>query len=240
MSAFFYSVALQWKMDIRSKTLLITCYVVPLLFFALMGGIFTSVNPQMVETLIPSMTVMGVSMGALIGLPPSIVALYGGDCKKMYQANGIPLYLGIASMFVSAFIHLLIMSAILYLVAPAAFGAATPQNPPSYFGALAIFLVASLSMGCLLGLIMKNQAKLTMVAQLVFLPSILLSGILFPADLLPQALIDVGKIFPATWGYQLMLDGGFSLKNLWPLLAVMLIVLGACGLLLHKIKARED
>ena len=194
----------------------------------------------MVETLIPSMTVMGVSMGALIGLPPSIVALYGGDCKKMYQANGIPLYLGIASMFVSAFIHLLIMSAILYLVAPAAFGAAVPQNPLSYFGALAIFLAASLSVGCLLGLIMKNQAKLTMVAQLVFLPSILLSGILFPADLLPQALIDVGKIFPATWGYQLMLDGGFSLENLWPLLAVMLIVLGACGLLLHNIKARED
>ena len=40
MGAFLYGVSLQWKLDIRSKTLLITCYIVPLLFFAIMGGIF--------------------------------------------------------------------------------------------------------------------------------------------------------------------------------------------------------
>ena len=42
MSAFLYGAALQWRLDIRSKSLLITCYVVPLLFFIVMGGIFTS------------------------------------------------------------------------------------------------------------------------------------------------------------------------------------------------------
>ena len=33
MGAFLYGTALQWRLDIRSRTLLITCYVVPLLFF---------------------------------------------------------------------------------------------------------------------------------------------------------------------------------------------------------------
>ena len=37
MAAFLYGVLLQWKLDIRSKTLLITCYIVPLLFFSLWG-----------------------------------------------------------------------------------------------------------------------------------------------------------------------------------------------------------
>ena len=46
MKAFFYGVALQWRLDIRSKTMLITCYLVPLLFIALMGGIFTSLMPH--------------------------------------------------------------------------------------------------------------------------------------------------------------------------------------------------
>lgn len=46
MGAFLYGVSLQWKLDMRSKTLLITCYIVPLLFFAIMGGIFTSVMPE--------------------------------------------------------------------------------------------------------------------------------------------------------------------------------------------------
>ena len=54
MNAFFYGVSLQWKMDIRSRTLLLTCYLVPLLFFAVMGGIFTSLMPEAKDTLIAS------------------------------------------------------------------------------------------------------------------------------------------------------------------------------------------
>ena len=52
MKAFLYGTALQWRLDLRSKSLLITCYVVPLLFYALMGGIFTSINPESKATLI--------------------------------------------------------------------------------------------------------------------------------------------------------------------------------------------
>ena len=68
MSALIYGIRLQFRMDIRSRTLLVTCYLVPLLFFAVMGGIFTSLMPEAKDTLIVSMTVMGVSMGALIGV----------------------------------------------------------------------------------------------------------------------------------------------------------------------------
>lgn len=38
MGAFLYGIYLQWKLDIRSKTLLITCYIVPLLFLRLWAG----------------------------------------------------------------------------------------------------------------------------------------------------------------------------------------------------------
>ena len=89
MKAMLYGIKVQLKIDIRSKTLLVTCYVVPLLFFAIMGGIFTSLMPEAKNTLIQSMTVMGVSMGAFIGVPPSMVEVYGTDIKKMYIANGI-------------------------------------------------------------------------------------------------------------------------------------------------------
>ena len=46
MKAFLYGLFLLIKLDIRSKSLLVTCYIVPLIFFALMGGIFTSVMPE--------------------------------------------------------------------------------------------------------------------------------------------------------------------------------------------------
>lgn len=238
MSTFLYGVALQCKLDIRNKSLLITCYVVPLIFFFLMGGIFTSIMPEMKETLIQSMIVMGISMGAFIGLPPSLIETYGSDIKKVYKANGVPLYLGLVTMFISAFIHLMIMCALILFLAPLIFEAVLPVNLPVFFLSLAIYIAVSLSIGSILGLVVKNQAKLTMVAQLVFLPSIMLSGIMFPVELLPYSLETLGKIFPASWGYKLMLNDGFQFENLWYLLLIFFAAIIMCGILLKRQKSK--
>ena len=236
MNGFLYGMALQWKLDIRSKSLLVTCYIVPLIFFLLMGGIFTSVMPQMRSMLIQSMIVMSVSMGAFIGLPPSLIETYGSDVKKVYKANGVPLYLGLVTMFLSAFVHLMISCIIIFLLAPILFEAALPAQLPFFFFALAIYIMVSLSIGSILGLIVKNQAKLTMIEQLVFLPSIMLSGIMFPMDLLPDFLKIIGRIFPASWGYRLMLDSGFCLDNLWYLILVFCAAVIIDAILLNKQK----
>lgn len=237
MTAFLYGVALQWRLDIRSKSLLITCYAVPLLFFAVMGGIFTSINPESKATLIQSMTIMGVSMGAMIGVPPSLTEIYGGNIKKVYRANGVPMYLGVVSVFLSAFIHLMIMSVIIYFIAPIAFNASFPTDPFKYFGALAVFTATSLSVGCLLGILVKNQSKLTMLSQVIFLPSIMLSGIMFPANMLPQILEISGRIFPASWGFILMSDNGLTWGSALPLIIIFAISVISCGALLKKLQS---
>jgi len=238
MNGFLYGVVLQWKLDIRSKSLLVTCYIVPLIFFLLMGGIFTSVMPEMKSTLIQSMIVMSVSMGAFIGLPPSLIETYGSDIKRVYKANGVPIYLGLVTMFLSAFVHLMITCIVIVLLAPILFEATLPTQLPFFFLALAIYIIVSLSIGSVLGLTIKNQAKLTMIAQLVFLPSIMLSGIMFPIDLLPDFLETIGCIFPASWGYKLMLDNGFYLENLWYPILVFFVAVIVCGIFLKKQKVK--
>ncbi len=235
MGAFLYGVSLQWKLDIRSKTLLITCYLVPLLFFAIMGGIFTSVMPEARYTLIQSMTVFGVTMGALIGLPPSLVEIYSSDIKKVYKANGVPFYLGLALTNISAYIHLFIMSIILYIAAPLVFNAEIPKNPGMYFISLAIFIAVSLSIASIIGLVVKDQAKTSMFSIIVFLPSIMLSGIMFPIELLPKVFETIGKIFPASWGYRLMADSTLQFKNLFPLMMILILAICVCGILLRKV-----
>ena len=238
MNGFLYGIALQWKLDIRSKSMLVTCYIVPLIFFLFMGGIFTSVMPEMRSTLIQSMIVMSVSMGAFIGLPPSLIETYGSDVKKVYKANGVPLYLGLVTMFLSAFVHLMISSVIILLLAPILFEATLPVQLPFFFLALAIYIIVSLSIGSILGLTVKNQAKLTMIAQLVFLPSIMLSGIMFPIELLPDFIKTISYIYTASWGYRLMLDYGFHLQNLWYLIAIFFAVIIVCGIILKKQKVK--
>ncbi|MCI9417403.1 MAG: ABC transporter permease [Eubacterium sp.] len=234
MGAFFYGVSLQWKLDIRSKTLLITCYLVPLLFFAIMGGIFTSVMPETRDTLISSMTVFGVTMGALIGLPPSLVEIYGGDMKKIYQANGVPLSLGLVLANLSAYLHLFLMSIILSVAAPLVFHAEMPENTGMYFISLGIFIAVSLSVASVIGLAVKDQAKTAMFSILIFLPSVLLSGIMFPMELLPKAFEATGKIFPASWGYRMMTEQIFLLESFLPLLLMFVLAVVICRILLRR------
>ena len=237
MNGFLYSLTLHWKLDIRSKSLLVTYYIVPIIFFLLMGGIFTSVMPEMGSTLIQSMIVMSVSMGAFLGLPPSLIETYGSDIKKIYKANGVPIHLGLVTMVLSAFIHLMITCMVILLLAPILFKANLPSQFLLFFLALAIYIFVSLSIGSILGLTVNNQAKLTMIAQLVFLPSIMLSGIMFPISLLPDFLQVIGHVFPAYWGYRLMLDKGLRLANLWYLILLTCIAVITCILLMNKQKS---
>lgn len=237
MNCFLYSLVLQWKLDIRSKSLLVTFYIVPLVFFLIMGGIFTSVIPGMGSTLIQSMIVMSVSMGAFLGLPPSLVEIYGSDIKKIYNANGVPIYLGLLTMVSSAFVHLMMTCIVILLLAPILFKAILPTQLAIFLLSLTIYIIASLSIGCILGLTLKNQTKLTMLAQLVFLPSIMLSGIMFPISLLSDFLQVIGHVFPAYWGYRLMLDKGLRLENLWYLILLTCIAVITCILLMNKQKS---
>ena len=234
MSAFLYGVTLQWKLDIRKQDVIISYYLIPLVMFAVMGGILTSIMPDMQDAIIQSMTIFGVSMGAFNGLPPSLVQIYGSDIKNVYKANGIPLSLGVITNFISAFIHLFIMSMIIFFTAPLIFDAVHPENLPLYFGSLAIFITSSIAIGSALGVLIKDQAKVSMIAQLFFLPSVMLSGIMMPANVLPSVFSYIGRAVPATWGKLLMTSDVFNLSYFIPLAIMFGIATLVCGLALSR------
>ena len=220
MSGFLYGIIIQWKLDLRNKGILLTYYIVPIVFFGFMGGIFTSIDPEAYKTLIPSMTVFGVTMGAIIGSPTPLVEFFSSDIKKAYIVGKIPLWTVIVNNFISSLIHLLIMSSILFFIAPIAFDATIPSNIAVYFITLILFIATCLSVGTVLGLLVKSTAKLTMISQFIFLPSIMLSGIMFPADMLPSFLQGISKSFPATWGYQSMCTSEFDISTILPLIII--------------------
>ena len=97
---------------------------------------------------------------------------------------------------------------------------------------LSIFIAVSLGIASIIGLAVKDQTKTSMFSIIVFLPSIMLSGIMFPVEMLPQMLETIGKAFPASWGYRLMTGGTFGLENLLPMLVIFVLAVCACAILL--------
>ncbi|KOS68180.1 ABC transporter [Lysinibacillus contaminans] len=239
MSAFLYGIGLQWKLDFRSKGILLTYYIIPLIFFLFMGGIFTSIDPNAYKTLIQSMTVFGVTMGAIIGTPTSLVEFYNSDIRKAYRVGGVPLWTGAVNNFISGLIHLSIMSIILFFIAQIVFDASVPSNLFRYFVTLELFIITSLSVGVILGLFVKSTSKLTMVSQLVFLPSVMLSGIMFPIDMLPNFMQMIGKVFPATWGYLNLSANQWEMMSMFPFMLTILIALLLCTWRLGRLHTTE-
>lgn len=236
MRALIYGIGLQFKFDIRSKAMLITCYLVPLIFFFFMSGIFTSVDADATKTLISSMTVFTITMSALMGLPPTLAEIYGTDIKKVYKANGAPIWFGLITQFISSFIHTIIVCLIIFAVSPLVFKAELPSELLRYFLSLIALLAVTLAMGCIIGLLFKQQAKLTMTAMIIFLPSTMLSGIMFPAEMLPQFMQYIAYGFPATIAFKAMTN--FQAWHLPVLFGIFALLCGVIAVLL-KVKAKR-
>lgn len=236
MGAFIYGVLLQWKLDIRNKGIVLTYYVVPLVFFGFMGGIFTSIDPASKQTLIQSMTIFAISMGAFLGSPIPLVELYGSEIKKAYKVGGIPLWIAVVNNLISGFIHLFIVSLVIFFLAPIAFNAAMPDNLVLHFTVVAVFIFTSLLIGTVLGLFIKNMTTLTMVSQFLFLPSIMLSGIMFPSSMLPKVFESLGKVFPATWAYTNMCRNSLAELSMIPLLIIIIVAIVSITLQIKRLE----
>jgi len=80
------------------------------------------------------------------------------------------------------------------------------------------FFFSTLGVGALISAVSKTFQQAAQMTQLVLLPSILLSGFIFPRESLPTALQVVGALFPLTYFVTIIrgiLIKGVGLADLW-------------------------
>lgn len=90
MKASFQHLWVQFKMDIRERGTLMTYYLVPLVFYFVMGAVFSSINPLARQTLAATMAIFAVTMGAVLGIPAPLVKMRESGVLRAYRVCGIP------------------------------------------------------------------------------------------------------------------------------------------------------
>lgn len=102
------------------------------------------------------------------------------------------------------------------------------------FGMAVVYLFALLSLGLFVSTRAKTQAQAQQMSQLFILPSIFLSGYIFPVSGLPWPLYAIGRILPATHMVEIMRGvvlRGAGLMDLLPnVLALMALSAALLGL----------
>jgi ABC-2 type transport system permease protein len=198
MTAFINHFSFEFRTGIRDKTLLLMNYLFPLAFYLMMGFVMPAINPTFLEALIPAMIVFAVLAATLLGLPDRLVKDREDGIFRSYKINGIPAGSIVAIPALTTMLHLVVTATVITLFAPILFDAPAPVNW-LYF----ILVFFSLSFACagiasLIGVISASTRLTVLWSQLIFIPSMLLGGLMIPHSMLPAAAGKFAQILPAT------------------------------------------
>ena len=198
MSAFVNHFSFEFRTGIRNTTLLLMNYLLPLGFYAMLGLLMTEINPAFRETMIPAMVVFATLSSMLLGLPDPLVTAREAGIFRSYKINGVPAISILIIPALTTILHLVIVTIVITATAPVFFDAPLPVNWPGYALVLFLMAFACAGLGVLIGVISPSSRMTVLGSQLIYLPSMILGGLMLPYSMLPQAMRKVAQFLPAT------------------------------------------
>lgn len=198
MSAFAHHFAFEFRTGIRNKHLLLMNYLFPLSFYLMMGFIMPAINPFFRDNMVPAMIVFAVLAATLLGIPEPLVSARENGIFRSYRINGIPSISILTIPALTTMLHLGIVSAIITASAPLLFGASLPQDWLSFVLIIFSLVLACAGISVLIGVVSPSSRLVILWSQLVFVPSMLLGGLMFPYSMLPEAAGKIAQLLPAS------------------------------------------
>jgi ABC-2 type transport system permease protein len=223
VTALAHHFAFEFKAGLRNATVMMMNYLFPLGFYALMGVVMTRINPLFAETMLPAMVIFAVLASALLGLPGPLVEAREAGIYRTYKINGVPAgsILGVPTM--ATLIHALIAGAIITATA-GLFGADLPVRWGAFLAIALLTLVTFGALGALIGVVATDSRATVLWSQLVFLPSMLLGGLMMPLSLLPPSMLPISALLPPAQAMQAFLGLAYGRETvLDPTIAVLVL-----------------
>jgi ABC-2 type transport system permease protein len=198
MTALANHFAYEFKSGLRNSTLLLMNYLFPMAFYAMMGLVMTQINPGFQEVLLPAMVVFAAMASTLLGLPGPLVESREAGIYRSYKVNGVPAASILLTPALTTAFHVFIVAAIIALTGVPFFGGSAPLNWGAFILVTIVTVVSFAGLGALIGVIASDSRSVVLLSQLVFLPSMLLGGMMMPLDVLPESIRSVSMFLPAT------------------------------------------
>jgi ABC-2 type transport system permease protein len=198
MNAFIHHFTFEFRTGIRNKTSLLMNYLFPLGFYLMMGFVMAAINPPFREDIVPAMLVFGIMSATLLGIPDPLVNARENGVYRSYKINGIPSISILSIPALTIIIHLVIVAVIICATAPVLFKAPLPVN---WLNFVIIFLATAFActgISVLIGVVSPSSRITVLWSQLIFVPSMLLGGLMVPNKLLPEIAGKIAQVFPAT------------------------------------------
>ena len=191
--------AFELRAGVRDRSLLLMNYLFPLLFYVMVATLMTSLNPTFYETMIPAMVCFAILTSLILGMPNPLVTARETGILRSYRVNGVPATNILAVPALTTSLHALIVGIIIAITGTAFFGATGARSWPSFAGVAVLLALACAGLGALIGVIAADNRQTVLWSQLIFLPGMLLGGLMVPSSMLPPTLRFLGRLLPTTY-----------------------------------------
>jgi ABC-2 type transport system permease protein len=148
--------------------------------------------------MVPAMVVFAILSGTLLGLPDPLVAAREAGIFRSYRINGVPALSILVMPALTTMLHITIASAIITATAPSLFRAKAPTDLVAFVVVSLAIAFASTGLGLLIGVISASSRVTVLWSQLVYLPSMMLGGMMVPLSMLPASLAKASLVLPAS------------------------------------------
>lgn len=198
MNAFSHHFAFEFRTGLRNKQLLLMNYLFPLGFYLMMGFIMPGINPPFREVLVPAMVVFSVLSSTLLGIPDPLVNARENGIFRSYKINGIPSLSILVIPAITTILHLTIVAILITATAPFLFDAPLPENWLNYVAIILSTAFACAGISVLIGVVSPNSRMTVLWSQIIFVPSMMLGGLMLPFNMLPAVAGMFARLLPAT------------------------------------------
>ena len=230
MTAFMTHFNFEFRTGIRNKNQLLMNYLFPLGFYLLLGFIMPSINPYFQQAMIPAMITFAILAATLLGLPNPLVFARDTGIFRSYKINGVPASSILLITGLTGALHLAIIALIITISAPILFGARIPTNGLNLLITFGALTLACSGMGILIGVVSPSIRMTMMYSQIIFVPAVLLGGMMMPFTVLPKGAQAIAQLLPATHAmnaFNGLAMGGEAAYNPW----ASIVMLTASGIL---------
>jgi ABC-2 type transport system permease protein len=198
MTAFLNHFSFEFRTGVRDKQLLLMNYLLPLSFYLMMGFVMVGINPPFLESLIPAMVVFAILSATLLGLPDPLVKAREDGIFRSYKINGVPSSSILTIPAITTMLHLVVVTILITITAPLLFDAPLPVNWFNFGLAFLAMAFASAGISVVIGVISPSTRMTVLWAQLFYIPSMLLGGLMLPTSMLPEVAAKISRLLPAT------------------------------------------
>jgi ABC-2 type transport system permease protein len=227
-------VSTELRLMTRDPLVLTFVFVFPVVTMLIIGGSFGTApdpafdNANPAHWYVASYLTVVIAATGLIMLPVHLASYRERGVLRRFAAAGFPRWSFAAAQLIVGLVTTAVACVILLLVAAPTYGIPTMHGGWRPVTALALGAIGFVSLGVLLGSLLRSARAAQAVGLILFFPSFLLGAGGPPPNVMGSATSHVADVLPLTWVTRATRDPWLGLGDATlPLLAVALLALVA-------------